>query len=319
MYDTIIRVCAEPLQSIADAYNKIKDGSASSRGPALSDRQIFWACLSLFCLYGFQSTTILTSRDSNPHRESRPRVALEADLFKALLKLPLLVKDQALVDEVTFTLRTMLGETRGGGESVFDIMLPSHYQARPPLVDNTFSSKGDLERKRKPAGRLIDDETGAIVSLSKAELGLAMVRQALDMPQMNVGQRYQQSLRLEKEQVRNRWTSLGNAMVAPFTRHIEMHEDAAQAAMSAGELVTQKRRKILGTTTIIDADFVDQIRSATSALNGEQPESVTTTNVETVVKRPTLTLREIVQHSRDRMLARLVQHVRDPGKRSTSQ
>lgn len=134
------------------------------------------------------------------------------DIYRGLLKLPKLArcglqsKDRSQdgllpEDDVVFVLRSMLGEKAGDNPSgntprsdgVFDIMSPTLFSARSPIVTNSFTTRAEKDRSERLYGKLREDQSQARsqnglgeareFSLTRAELVHSLLRERLDLPQ----------------------------------------------------------------------------------------------------------------------------------------
>jgi hypothetical protein len=176
----------------------------------------------LFALKLIQSTTAISTSDTS-FRHSEPRIPIEADLYHVLYALPSITRvSKALggsenrsglqpTDDVVFVLKDMMGDSQvhnavqmteserdgydtetsldendereGVSKTVFDVLLPTTYEARPALVNIGLSTKAEMEKARGIWGRLKSSETAKDgMGLSRADLMRNLVRQRLELP-----------------------------------------------------------------------------------------------------------------------------------------
>jgi hypothetical protein len=168
----------------------------------------------LFALKLIQSTTSVNVDISS--RRTALRIPIEVDLYYVLALLPLIAqKSKALgdwiesqrlqpIDDVVFILKDMKGEldmekkdgdnsdtsseesedaTQEKRSGVFEMLVPTTYDARGALINNCLSTKGEIEKKEGTWGRLRTSEAAQDgIGMSRADLMRNLVRQRLDLP-----------------------------------------------------------------------------------------------------------------------------------------
>lgn len=186
MYISTIRIFAEPLQ----ALTLFVPGSSPDHDTLLR------ACGCVFAMYLLQSTSILEER----HRHMPGygvRLPLEADLLLILNKLPYLAStflhepiDQdglRPMDDLIFVIRELqapsdLGCRESTHDSSIDILLPTHYKARPALISTNFTTRSEVDREEGEYGSIRDLENNSTHSLNRIEMAHTLVRKAVGMP-----------------------------------------------------------------------------------------------------------------------------------------
>lgn len=168
----------------------------------------------LFALKLMQSTTLATLE--KPSEEAALCIPIEADLFHVVTWLPSIVqKTKALgewndwktlhpIDDVVYILKDMMGVPKdqvangyngdisleerekaapGSGTGVFEVLIPTTYEARPALINNCLSTKGEVEKKEgKWGGLRISEAAPSGIGMSRADLMRNLVRQRLELP-----------------------------------------------------------------------------------------------------------------------------------------
>lgn len=191
----------------------------------LSSEDTLNACGVVFALRLLQSTTCFTLSDTDFEHHSG-RIPIEADLYHVLLAIPSIVRaSQKMIewdnghgfqpiDEVIYLIKEMTGEiasfydaangnikssseialdsdedtTPSRPSSVFDVLAPTSYEARPAPIGNHISTIADVERRKRTWGELnreIHQEgaaTSTTIGMSRADLMRNILRQKLQLP-----------------------------------------------------------------------------------------------------------------------------------------
>lgn len=199
IYDTLIRILTLEFRPLKEAL-VVDDGKirmADQGINTITNQNLLRACGALFAVHLVRSTTSLNGSDRlQPGKQTR--VAIEADLLHSLCALPTLASSILSkprdadglrpIDDVYYILQGLLGSTNAPGDSLcdpmVDVLLPTDYSARPPIVSNFFSTKAEVDRRHSRCGFLIDERTKQQLPLNRAESAHALLHDALGMPQL---------------------------------------------------------------------------------------------------------------------------------------